>query len=176
MSITVNARIVLADCRKVVDSIKVDALYLDHRIKWLTAVTLLRTVGHVLKTIDGEQSVEAGRLISAAWSRLQASKPEPRIFWSFIDEERNNVLKEYRYSIQTRIRIESPMYNVETGERVSYLDREPAPTKYEYEVKGGYFDGRDQAEVLNEAISWWLSYLDEVDAQAKAAGDDPAAS
>src|SRR5207245_1310981 len=60
-------------------------------------VALLRSVGHVLDSVDGETAPELRRAIDEEYTKLKDSKPAPSIFWEFIHEERNMVLKEYRF-------------------------------------------------------------------------------
>jgi len=37
------------------------------------------------------------------------------------------------------------------------------PTVYHYVINDGPFKGRDQRQVLQEAIEWWRAYLDAID-------------
>src|ERR1041384_3190884 len=103
---TKNARAVLTDCESLVDEFRDDAVYLNHRFKWVAAMALLRTVGHVLANIDAASSAYAKREIDNAWQKLRSSKPEPKIFWRFIEEGRNLVLKEYQLGVITCVRAE----------------------------------------------------------------------
>jgi hypothetical protein len=41
--------------------------------------------------------------MEAAWKKLKDSEPEPRIFWKFIDDERNDVV--HLYKIGTGVNI-----------------------------------------------------------------------
>src|SRR5450759_1169232 len=92
---TARARIVLSDARDALSDLADGVSGSEWRRRWVTAVVLLRAVGHVLDKVDAESSPAMCRAIAEAWRGLPASKPEPRIFWDFIDAERNNVLKEY---------------------------------------------------------------------------------
>lgn len=52
-------------------------------------------MGHVLDKVDEEsQDLELKTIIKSEWSGLQLTKPEPEIFWKFIDKERKLILKE----------------------------------------------------------------------------------
>jgi len=90
---TTAARLVLGDCERILADIKEDMPSELWRPRWAGLVALLRAVGHVLDKVDGARSPEAKRAIQAAWKDLSDSKPEPRIFWEFVEAERNNVLK-----------------------------------------------------------------------------------
>ena len=37
--------------------------------------------------------------INSAWNRWSGDKAANAIFWEFIEEERNNILKEYHFSV-----------------------------------------------------------------------------
>jgi hypothetical protein len=37
------------------------------------------------------------------------------------------------------------------------------PTLYHYTINEGPYKGRDQRELLQEAIDWWEEYLDRID-------------
>jgi len=95
---TARARIVLSDARDALSDLADGVSGSEWRRRWVTAVVLLRAVGHVVDKVDAESSPAMHRAIADAWRGLGASKPEPIIFWDFIDAERNNVLKEYLLS------------------------------------------------------------------------------
>ena len=90
--------LVLDDCRSGVPGTQGRvARYLA--TAWLITITLLRAVGHVLAKADSGSS-DAGIAIDKQFAELKARKPEPVIFWRFIEEERNNVLKVYRFAVE----------------------------------------------------------------------------
>ena len=81
---------------------------------------------------------------------LGETKPEPTIFWCFIREERNNLLKKYKFGANVGTTIEVP---------TAILKRNPdgtieqVGTKGEgkawrdYNITDGPFKGKDQREV-----------------------------
>src|SRR5690606_31195555 len=62
-----------------------------YRRRWVTVVTLLRAVGNVLESIDGERSRLHKHVIAARWD-----EGKPEIFTRFIDATRSDTIKEYR--------------------------------------------------------------------------------
>ncbi len=144
------------------------------RRRWITAVTLLRAVGHVLNKVDSMRSTAHKRVIADGWASLQRSKPEPAILWSFIDKERNSILKEYRLSAGQGVTVRpgGVSVNGRTGEQ--HLS-EGLPPIYHYVINDGQFKDRDQRDVLREAIEWWRSYLDEIDRQVASCGAEKSA-
>jgi hypothetical protein len=144
------ARKVLEDCRgavkEIVDGIQGSAW----RRRYVAAVVLLRTVGYVLK-IDALQSNAYKHAIDNAWTDLNKSKPDPLIFWEFIDKERNNIIHEYE---------------VRAGQGVTVHLGQNKAIEYHYLINDGQFQDCDQRDVLNEAINWWEEYLDGIDTAA----------
>jgi hypothetical protein len=162
--ITNHARQVLGDCKIVVNSIRNDE---GNRIKWIAAVVLLRTIGHIFVKVDALESNHANKIISSSWAELKNSKPEPHIFWNFIEKERNNILKEYRQSVLTIIEAESRIdftRNILPFEMSK--DSKSRPPTIKHVIKSGYFDGKLPLELLQEAILFWENYLDYLGKQA----------
>jgi len=150
---TSAARLVLDDCRGAVEEIFDGIQGPAWRRRWVTAVTLLRTVGYVLRKVDAKISPDYKRAIEAAWLDISKSKPHPSIFWEFIDAERHNIIHEYE---------------IGAGQGVTIFLGQKKPPENQYLLNTGPFVGRDQRVVLREAISWWETYLDAID---RAAGD-----
>ena len=69
------------------------------RPQWAGLVALLRVVGRVLNTEDSKASPSARGAIEAAWKELNRTKPNPPIFWQFIEDERNSVLKNVQIQV-----------------------------------------------------------------------------
>lgn len=146
------AREVLEDCRGAVEEIGNGIQGPAWRRSWVAAVVLLRAVGHVLRKIDSSISPAYKRAIDEAWDELGSTKPEPLIFWQFIEAERNNIIHEYK---------------VGAGQGATVHIGQNKPTEHHYFINTGPFAGRDQRHVLQEAIIWWEDYLDRVDREAK---------
>jgi len=118
----------------------------------------------VLRKVDALTDPALEKIINEEWSKLQNSKPEPRIFWEFIDEERNNILKEYQISAGQGVTIRpgTTHINLKTGEQKS---EQSLPTLYHYTINSGYYKGKEQKDVLSEAIEWWEEYLKNIETQ-----------
>lgn len=163
---TQAARKVLEDCRGALDDLQDGIQGAFWRRRWISAVVLLRTVGHVLRNIDSMTSPALKEIIEKEWNTLQKTRPEPKIFWEFIEMERNNILKEYQINAGQGITVRIPTLhiNLKTGEQ--YSDP-PLHSLYHYTINSGVYKGRDQRDVLKEAIEWWQKYLDVIDRQCK---------
>lgn len=89
--------------------------------------------------------------VSSMCGQLNQSKPKPQIFWEFIDAERHNIIHEYV---------------VGAGQGVTVHVGQNKPTEHHYLVNTGPFAGRDQRDILREAITWCEAYLDGIDQEA----------
>jgi len=148
---TKAAREVLEDCRGAVDEIGGGVQGRAWRRRWVAAVVLLRTVGYVLREVDRHISSGYRNAIDEAWVKLKRTKPDPAIFWEFIEAERNNIVHEYA---------------VGAGQGVTVYPGQNRPSDHHYLINYGLFAGQDQREVLRQAIVWWEIYLDEIDRNA----------
>ena len=97
-AVTIAARRVLNDCEAVLDMLEDEEHEQRWRILWVAAMALVRSVGHVLRNVDREDP-QAQPLIDVAWDRWHAERSANEIFWEFIENERNNILKEYQFSV-----------------------------------------------------------------------------
>jgi hypothetical protein len=91
---TEAARDVLARCEYLLGELKANPIGIAWQAKFSGAIALLRSVGHVLDKVDAAASPAARAEGDRWWSAIKSSKPEPDIFWSFIEVERNLILKE----------------------------------------------------------------------------------
>lgn len=128
----------------------------DLRVKWVAAVALLRAVGHVLHKVDGKRSERLREAIDELWGRLKKRGKRDRIFWGFIDRERNLVLKQYEHNYESgpiSVLHEDREYNLEAGLFVPALE--------------GFGEGEDIRDTFAEALSWWRTQLTIIDDTAE---------
>ena len=170
---TTRARQVLADCEPALADFEAGPNTPYQRPRWVAVMTLLRTVGLVLKTVDGTLGNAKMRLaIDDHWNRLNATKPEPRIFHDFIDAERYQVvhLYEIRAGVNITIQPGSGSLSIGSPEWFSVVMQEDdvgsRPTVVDFTMRLGPFKGRDPRELCREAIVFWKEYLDAIDRDA----------
>jgi hypothetical protein len=159
---TIAAREVLEDCRGALAELVDGVQGRQWRRRWIIAVVLLRAVGHVLEKVDGARSTQLRAEISRWWDNLKTTKPRPEIFWLFVEEERNTIVKEYQTNAGqgVTVQLSGIELNMQTGEQK--VDP-PKPAIYHYTMNAGHFKDRDQRELIAQAIRWWESQLDEID-------------
>jgi len=124
-------------------------------------LALLRSVGHVLNKVDAASSERLAINATQWWKTIKASKPEPKIFWEFIDKERNLILKESEISAGQSVAVVLSGVQARgsaAGEKIepTTLQAEVRPqARYSYQMNQGHFAGRDPRELIDDAIDWW---------------------
>jgi len=167
---TQQARMVLADCEESLLEL-INSTQGTMRRRWVATVGLLRAVGHVLKNVDGKKSVPLLDVIKEKFSELKGTEPDPVIFWGFIENERNNVLKEYLFAVRGNHTIEIPGYDplrppspvLPPGRSIGVGADPPDPRFRISPLEHGPFAGQDPVQVVRQAIQFWRAYLDEID-------------
>jgi hypothetical protein len=105
----------------------------EWRISWVAGVALLRTIGHVLSKVDAKTSERHRDAINGLWAELKFDRDANRIFWNFIEKERNSILKTYQFGAR-------PNHD-EDGHYISMED------------------DRDAFQLFREAVYWWRLQL-----------------
>jgi hypothetical protein len=161
--VTTRARLVLADCEAALDDLAVfDQSALRRR--WVAVVALLRAVGHVLDKVDGARSRPIRTVVDQKFRELKMTKPEPAVFWSFIEDERNSVLKTYEFGVRSEITIAVGRAAFRVDEQGGKAVEVPfTPTRVEFLLQDGPFAGQNPVAVVRQAIQFWGDYLDDVD-------------
>lgn len=160
-----RAREVLSDCERALTDFEAAGPTPYWRTRWTALVALLRSVGHVLQKIDAKQTPELKPVIDQAWAELKRTKPEPRVFWEFIEKERNNVLKAYQVGARLNITVRPGPASLSFSGRVDAA--QSGLTTYETFMRSGFYGGRDALAVCREAIAFWDRFLDDVEATAR---------
>jgi hypothetical protein len=161
-SATKHARQVLADCEASVEELR-SATQDTLRRRWLTTITLLRTVGHVLDKVDGQASAAHRAAIDAA--HMELKKTRLPIFFEFIEDERNNVLKTYAFAVGGNVTIGIPAGDFFLADP-DFSEHRTVVKKSRFEIRpvlSGHFVGRDPLSVIGEAVAFWHSYFDQID-------------
>lgn len=165
------ARQVLADCNAALDLLEHEEHEQRWRVLWVGAMALLRAVGHVLRKVDGED--EGLRpLIDAAYDRWKADRSTNGVFWGFIEKERNNILKEYRFNVCDSAEVGLCLVEVRGGPESSQaLVHETPFTLGENlfrPVTDGFGAGEDGRDVYRNAVKWWDAELSRIEAELAA--------
>lgn len=164
---TKAARMVLDDCRIALSMLEEETDLSRWRVHWAAAMVLARAVGHVLKKVDGSNSV-IERAADEAHERWKGDIIEHEIFREFIDKERNNIIKEYRFNIhpseEVSVIVATAVMDVATGSVQEINQVYPLGFNIYRPILDGYREGDDARDVLKDAIDWWERELGCIDA------------
>jgi hypothetical protein len=132
------------------------------RVHWVGAVALIRAVGHVLHKVDGKSDVALERLANARFARWKLGAGDDQIFVRFIDHERNSILKQYAFGVDTSEVVPVAVVSIAQGG--------PPNVAGAFDLDENLFrpvtwDGavEDARDVYGQAIEWWQHELDELD-------------
>ena len=152
---TNKAREVLEDCYVASRLLENEADFNNWKVIWIGAITLLRSVGQVLKKIDGQDPVVLD--VSNTFYKDWKTNPNHKIFHDFIKSERDNLLKEYESSVDA-----ADVFLFTAGtEQYVVDDNIYRPFSY------GAWEGEDSRDVYKLAIAWWENELDKIDIEVK---------
>jgi hypothetical protein len=138
------------------------------RVNWAGAVALTRAVGHVLDKVDGAANPIMKEAAKAAFKRWNGSDPEHEIFREFVENSRNSILKEYRVSHhpleEVDVAVNFTLRHPETGEIRQQVEVVPIGDNIYRPILEGYREGDDARDILSDALDWWTTELDGIDA------------
>ena len=143
-----NARRVLADCKHAHELLEDELQAGSFRILWVAGIAMARAVGHVLQKVDGESDKAVKAAVASAYSVWKSNRSENKIFWDFIEEERNQVLKQYEIGFL------GGQVGMAAGAELHTLDGNVFCP-----ITEGPFAGDDCRDVLEQAIRWWEQQL-----------------
>ena len=159
---TASARKVLADCHLVLEMLENETEYARWRVHWVAALALVRAVGHVLTKVDGEDARYRAS-IDAAFGGWKANRSKHVIFWEFIEEERNNILKEYQFNVhpleEVEVVVNSTLKSAVTGEKVQVGELAQLGENIYKPIMDGFYEGINARDVYREALEWWSAEL-----------------
>ncbi|API57890.1 hypothetical protein BSL82_00070 [Tardibacter chloracetimidivorans] len=159
---TRTAREVLADCEIALEMLEAEQDLGRWRVHWAGALALVRAVGHVLQKVDGADP-RMRRQIDIAYRRWKSQKVSNAIFWEFIEEERNNILKEYRFNLHpldhVDVAVMMTVRHPQSGELSQIPQVVPIGENIYRPVLDGYSEGNDARDVYREALDWWNAEL-----------------
>ena len=163
---TAAARRVLGDCEAALNMLEDEEDERRWRVLWAGAMALLRTVGHVLRNVD-RADASVRRAVDAAWGRWKADRSSNAVFWEFIEEERNNILKEYRFSVLDSAEVGLVVVAREDEDSGHPVQDEAAVSLGEnlfQPLVDGFGTGEDARDVYGEALQWWDAELSRIEA------------
>ena len=155
----------MADCEAVLEMLEDEEDEQRWRVLWAGAMALARTVGHVLQKVDGKDP-KVQPAINSAWNRWSGDKAANAIFWEFIEEERNNILKEYHFSVLDSAVVGVSVVEIdqETGHAVAVESPDLLDENLFRPIETGFGAEEDARDVYREALQWWDAELSRIEA------------
>jgi hypothetical protein len=128
------------------------------RIGYLSCVSLLRTVGYVLRNVDSKRNDLARKVIDEHYRRWKRDE-EHEIFTAFIEQERNLVLKEYQFNADPRDAVKVPLVSLDESlnpiEEVGSVDM--------VLFADGPLQGYHVDQLMWDSYEWWVKQLGSIE-------------
>jgi hypothetical protein len=156
---TATARKALRDLQVAHALLEVEESTERFRVIWVASVALSRAVGHVLQKVDSNTSPQLKTVILQMYESWKADPETHRVFFEFIEDERNSVLKEYEFGFMSG---PVDLVVLPDGPSATLADNLFCP------LSSGRFAGEDCRDVLELAINWWQMQLGQIDRAAAA--------
>jgi hypothetical protein len=118
------------------------------RVLWIGALALIRSVGHVLRNVDGKSDTLRPHIATTykSWRTQQSCL----IFREFIEKSRNLALKEYKLGIDPGQAISISVFGDDGDAYCETLDQELFRP-----LTDGPWRGEDARDIYEMAICWW---------------------
>jgi hypothetical protein len=159
-------REVLDWCRHAHQKMGSDLTVPDWVLIWAGTIALLRAVGHVLDKEDAKSDARLKKAQSDWWTGLNNTKPDPSIFWQFIEEDRNLLLKKAKLTVEQSVTF---TLSLSGGTIPRHAPQPPPPPIYTYQMTSDHhFAGQDPRDLVRNAIKWWEEQLDYIEQKAAA--------
>lgn len=165
---TKTARTVLLDCGVALAQLReVDGPGPTWRVRYASCLALVRAIGHVLDKAD-RSTPSLSSAIDSWWAGIMQGKPQPEIFHCFIEEDRNLILKEYETKVGHGVTVHVPTATFSFGSGAKGKARGGGEGFVEHPARmtSGYFEGADPTDLIEQAIEWWKTQLDQIDTDA----------
>lgn len=137
-----------------------DRLLLSNwRVQYIGVCALLRAAIHLL-SVDSKSchNQAVANELRSEWNNIAENRDAHKIYWEFINKERNAILKEYHWSAYEAYldkdgKTISPTVDSSVAGLLLVSDRS------ELRIRGGAYQDEDVLSVLSEAENWILERI-----------------
>jgi hypothetical protein len=161
---TLRAWIVLADCEKAADQLDRAVEPDQWRVPYVACMALLRTVGHVLKNVDARRDKNYETVIREFLDFTESDKKRFSIFWEFIKKERDIILKEYSFASEGFLDLPIIECTDEESRDLEVTGVFTTDTLLIDSDLGHPYEGHDIRDLVREAIEFWTTSLNYIEA------------
>lgn len=141
----------------------------DWKIIWIGTCSILRTAISLFE-IDKKSCLDP-RLrheIAVEWDVISAEKEKHSIFWEFLRKERNNILKQYKWTAyKAWIKEDSTIHQEDISLLTLFQNDNMKPIIL---IESGPYKGRNSLELLKESADWVEARIFDI---IRRAGFDP---
>ena len=153
-----KARVLWRDSAEVIQACEHATDEPTFRTYWFCSIAMLRAVGHVLQKYDARSDSRVTTMVAELWSRWRSEPESRRIFFDFLETERNQSLKEYEFSFYSGNHTVPVVVHAHElavfGELATDIYRP---------IESGPYAGVDARDVLTEVREWWDKQLQQVE-------------
>lgn len=153
------AKRVLSDVEHIHAMLEAEEDNSKFRILWVSALALIRAVGHVLKECDCKYDGALNLRVSNFFAECNSSRKENKIYFDFIKKERDLILKEYEFNYS------------ESATLLGYQENDVIAVSLDQcifcPINEGPYANEDCRDVLAIAISWWHTKLKMLEVDGK---------
>ena len=156
-----RARQVLDDAKRASSSLNAIEDEQLRRVFWTASVVLARAALHVLDKVDAASDPTLREEADRRWKELNDSRPEPEIFWNFLELERNLVLKQFEFAPDLEDRF---LMRAGGDGFIFATDGSKLALAGFFSIRtDGPFKGKDGLTVLREALNWVDGYISRIE-------------
>lgn len=124
----------------------------EWKVIWIGACTLLRTSVDLFQ-VDAKSCInqKIREEIHAEWNSIKQKKEHHRIFWEFLQKERNNIIHEYEWAAYE---VWMDQDGTTRPTRMSLLEVKPKDVSSVLVMRGGPYKDRNSLDLLKEGAEW----------------------
>jgi hypothetical protein len=166
-SLILKAETVLQDCKHSIWAYDINLQAEELRIKWVSIISLLRAVGHVLLKVDTTKDEKLKKIIICKFKEIDRQKEQNMIYHEFIKKERDRFLKEYDHGF---IRLVGPKPGIRKGvyssfdvsrNRGAVVEPRESDEIVSY-LSSGPYQGKYERDIAKMAYEWWQEVIDDI--------------
>jgi hypothetical protein len=125
----------------------------EWKVIWVGSCSLLRTSIDLFKNADLKTCIDSKikKEIKTEWDLIGKNKDKHKIFWEFLQKERNNILHQYEWAAYEAWMDKEGAARPAT---ITLLGVQPDEVENVLIMRGGAYNGRNSVDLLRESADW----------------------